>query len=288
MSLLFKELAGSPVETFMLEGMKAQRRLLCAFEDRYTLVGTLLGGSTPDRPQVAYPGQPAVVATRIRVEPFEKRPDNQGTFDDLTANLNSYSGQFVEVIVQYDMVGDDGQPPRPPETDPTVWLTYRMRLGREDLVLPAGALRWSGDPSAPAPADAVPVLRIPITEHFVTWHRVADPPWSAIRACTGAVNNGLFLGAAAETVLFAGAKADRRFAGLDDQQQAVCGWRVTFVFREKTIHALGGDRHGEAVGWNHGYRVATGTPGHWERLVDENGCTLYPAVDFAALFRPEE
>jgi hypothetical protein len=284
----FKELAGSPVETFMLEGMKAQRRLLCAFEDRYALVGTLLGGASPDQPQMSYPGQPAVVASRVRVEPFEKRPDNQGTFDNLTSDLNSYSGQYVEVVVQYDLLGDDGQPPRPPGIDPSLWITYRRGLGREHLILPAGAVQWSGDPSGAASGDAVPVLRIPITEHFVTWHRVVSPPWSAIRACTGAVNDGLFLGASAETLLFAGAKADRRLAGLDDQQQALCGWRVTYLFREKTIQALGGSQQSEAVGWNHGYRVETGVAGHWEKLIDQGGNTLYPAVDFGAMFRPEE
>jgi len=71
--------------TYQPEGMKAERRLLCAYEDRHAVVAALLGGGQlGDQPQISYPGQPALVATRVRVEPFEKRPDNQGAFSDLT------------------------------------------------------------------------------------------------------------------------------------------------------------------------------------------------------------
>ena len=89
MTILFKELAGSPTETYGSDGMKAQRRLLCAYEDRLAAVAVLLGqgsvfgGQSP----ASYPGLSTAVAVEVQVEPFEKRPDDQGEFVDLTCRL---------------------------------------------------------------------------------------------------------------------------------------------------------------------------------------------------------
>ncbi|MGD0897982.1 MAG: hypothetical protein ABR915_09095 [Thermoguttaceae bacterium] len=283
MTLVFKELAGSPVETYDSHGMKAQRRLLCAYEDRRAVVTALMGGTPLGGPsQAAYPDQPNVLAMRVRIEPFEKNPDDQGLFDDLTADLNSYSGQFVEVAVDYELLG--GGSSRLPKVQSGTFLTYRMDFGGEYIVLPGHTLQWQSDATLPVTPDAVPTLRIPITEHHVTWHRVANPPWDAIRDCTGAVNAAAFLGAAAETVLLDGAKAYRQFTGLDNLQQPQFGWRITYVFREKIIKALDDAQNQLSYGWNHSYRPDANNQTHWDRLVDDAGNSLYRAVDFTPLF----
>ncbi|MGA2619836.1 MAG: hypothetical protein ABSF26_19660 [Thermoguttaceae bacterium] len=285
MSILFKELAGSPIETYSIEGMKAQRRLLAAFEDRYAVVAALMNtGQLSGPAQAVYPGKPGVIAVRVQVEPFQNTPDNQGTFDDLTADLNSYSGQFVEITVNYELYGD-GRNSRLPQAAPGTLLTYRMDFGGEYVALPGQALQWESDATIPVLPEAVPTLRIPITEHNVTWHWVNDPPWDAIRACVGAVNSDSFLGAAAETVLFDGAKADRQFTGLDDLQQPQFGWRITYVFREKAIKALDEDESQVTFGWNHSYRTESAAGPVWDRLVDASGNTLYRRLDFSPLFQ---
>lgn len=183
--------------------------------------------------------------------------------------------------------GLDSGPMIPPQPD--MLLTYRTRVGRQYATVPADGLFWESDPTTAVAADAVPTVRIPIVKHLVTWHGVSDPPWTAIRACTGAVNRDTFLGAAAETVLFDGAKARR-------QPQA--GWRITYVFREKTIKLLDADQNEITHGWNHGY--CPGSAGqqssgsgdwpagsHWDRLIDADGNPLYRTVDFGGLFMPE-
>jgi hypothetical protein len=285
MAVVFKELAGSPVETYEPEGLKAERRLLCAYEDRHAVVAALLGSDQLGGPSRAfYPGYPGVVAVRVRVEPFERKPDQRGQFDDLTADLNSYSGQFVEVRIQYELFGIDGGHSRLPKTRQGTFLTYRMDFGGEYLVQPEHTLHWQSDATIPVSPGAAPTLRIPITEHHVTWHRVANPPWDAMRECIGAVNAGPFLGAAAETVLFDGAKADRQFTGLDDLLQPQFGWRITYVFREKTIKTLDGDACPTLYGWNHSYRSQPAGGSHWDKLLDDDGNTLYRPMDFASLF----
>jgi hypothetical protein len=285
MTIPFKELAGSPIESYQPEGMRAERRLLCAYEDRYRLAAALLGSNGLGAPAVYYPAHPALVPTRIQVEPFEKRPDDRGTFDDLTSDLNSYSGQFVELVVQYEMFGIDGKRPKLPDCEPGTILTYRMDFGGEYVLLPGHALQWQADSTLPVPPEAVPTLRVPITEHHVTWHRVVNPPWDAIRQCVGAVNAGDFAGAAAETVLFDGARADRQFTGLDDLMQPEFGWRITYIFREKTIKVLDENQAQLTYGWNHSYRPEASGGVHWDRLVDADGNTLYRMADFNALFQ---
>jgi hypothetical protein len=283
MTVVFKELAGSPVESYDAHGMKAQRRLLCAYEDRYAVLATLVGGGELGNPAPAgYPDQPGVLAASVRIEPFEKKPDDQGTFDDVTSDLNSYSGQFVEVVVDYALVG--GSYAGLPEAEDGTLLTYHMNFGGEYVALPGHQLVWQSDGTLPVTPDAVPTLRVPIVEHCVTWHRVANPPWSAIRACVGAVNAAAFLGAAAETVLLDGAKAARQFTGLDSLSQPQFGWRITYVFREKTLKILDDQQDQLIYGWNHSYRAEANNQSHWDRLVDDLGNSLYRAVDFSPLF----
>jgi hypothetical protein len=283
MSTPFKELGGSPVETFGPEGMKAQRRLLCAYEDRHAVVATLLGESGGlAGPRAPYPGRPGVLVATARVEPFEKRPDNQGQFTDLTADLNSYTGQFVEVVVDYEMLGSggcDGLPDAPAGT----LLSYRMTFGGEYATLPGYGLRWESAASVPVPPEAVPTVRVPIVEHHLTWHGVASPPWSAIRAAAGAINSMPFLGAAPETVLLDGAKAVPELAGFDSSGGPQFAWRITYLFREKSIKLFSADS-GATYGWNHAYR---GVPPDscWDRLLDGAGNPLYTTADFSQLFQ---
>ena len=152
MTIVFKELAGSPVETYDPDGMKAQRRLLCAYEDRYAVAGGADGrpASSACRRRGAIPTSPTSWRCALRIEPFEKKPDDQGTFHDLTADLNSYSGQFVEVVVDYELLGGGGA--SCPGAAENTLLTYRMDFGGEYVELPA--MRSGGSRTAPLPVDA--------------------------------------------------------------------------------------------------------------------------------------
>jgi hypothetical protein len=218
----------------------------------------------------------------VRRGACEKRPDDQGACADLCADLNSYSGQWVEVTVDYELVGA-GRSDMPPVSAPT-FLTYRMDFGGEYVLLPDYTLSWASDATAPVTPDAVPTLRIPIVEHHLTWHRVASPPWDAIRASVGAVNAATFLSAAAEAVLLDGAQAEPEFIGLDGDNQPCLGWRITYVFREKIFKVLDDDQSEISLGWNDTYRPDADNLSHWDSLVDDAGNSLYRSVDFSQLF----
>jgi len=282
MSVVFKELGGSPLEVFEPQNMRAQRRLLVAWEERHALVSQLLGegyefGGTR---QAAYPGRPFTAVARVEVEPFPPSPDEQGTFADVTSQLNSYTGKFALVTVDYELVDERLSRKDLPRPEDDTFLTYRMDFGAEYEDISGHVMYWASDASLPVPPDVVPTIRVPITEHHITWHRVVNPPWQAIRESVGTVNALAFLGAAPETVLLDGVSADKQFVGIDELSQPQFGWRIAYVFREKAVKS-----GGAIYGWNHQFRSLPPGGAGWDKLVDQAGNQLYRTSDFSALFR---
>lgn len=280
MTVAFKELAGSPVETYGPEGMKAQRVLLCAWDDRGQVVQQLLGDGYEygGRGSAQYPDKPHVVAMRTRCEPFGDDVAPQ-VLSELTEGLNRYSG-FAKVTVSYELLVSSQREDLPTIEQGTL-LTYRQEPGGETMVLPGHSLAWEGAAGVAVPPEAVPAIRVPLVEHHFNWHRVVNPPWEAIRRCVGTVNDAAFLGAAAATVLFAGAAAQREFVRIDELANATLGWRIGYLFREKAVKTGGGG----VVGWNHAYRSLPADNPGWDELVDANGNRPYVSSDFSGLFQ---
>lgn len=276
MATAFKELGGSPVEQYGADGFSAWREFLIAWEDRDQFAAEVLGQAAQSGgPRgVGYPGKPAVRATSIRFEPFDPtRPDHK-PLADLTRDLNSYSQSFAKAKVEYRTLAA----PRPedPKTPEGTYLTYRMRFSTEYVPLVARGWQWADNPAIPVPDDLQITLSVPITEHQVTWHRVVNPPWGAIRALQGKVNAAPFLGAAPGTLLLEGADADKQFQTGFDAQQPELFWRIHYVFRERAV------KFGSQVyGWNYHFREK---PAGWAALV-QNGRPLYESADFTPLFQ---
>jgi hypothetical protein len=280
MTVAFKELAGSPVETYGPDGMKAERVLLCAWDDRELLVEQLLGDGYEfgGSGQTQYPDKPDVVAVRIRCEPLADDLAPQ-VLSELTVGLNRYHG-FAKVRVDYQLLVPADRSDLP-TIERGTFLTYRQESSLDGMTLPADALTWVGAPEVEVPEEAVPELSIPIVEHRLDWHRVTEPPWNAIRACIGTVNDAEFLGCVAGTLLLAGVTADAEFTSAGGQINRTRSWRIDYVFSEKAIKT--GD--GCVVGWNHAYRsLPVDDPG-WDELIDTNGNRPYASGDFSKLFQ---
>ena len=279
MTIAFKELAGSPVEDYGPDGLKARRILLCAWGDREQLVEQILGDGYTygGLSRAQYPDKPDVVAIRVRCEPLTDDVTPQ-VLGQLTEGLNRYAG-FAKVTVDYELLAAADRKDLP-ATESGTFLTYRQDFDAEDLLLSGDSFAWEDEPTESVPTAAVPTLRIPIVRHHLTWHRVVGPPWQAIRECVGTVNNGLFLGAAAETMLFDGATAQREFLRISGLAAAELAWRISYVFRERAVKT--GD--GTIVGFNHAYRSLPTNDPDWDRLADGAGNRPYPAADLSQLF----
>ena len=288
MAIAFKELAGSPIEDYSGDGFTATRYLLCAWDDRRALAaklmgdGYLFGGNFAS----AYPDTTGVYAMRVHTEPFHDDVTTQ-VLEDLTEGLNSYSG-FAKVVATYEMLGTDndtGDREDMPETERETFLTYRMDIGGEMMELPSQHLHWASGVDILVPPKAVPLMRIPIVEHHMNWHRVIAPPWKAISKQAGTLNAEEFLGAPAESILFEGATADIEFIGFNGLLVPEKCWRLNYVFREKRYKDQ--QDADNPLGWNHTYRpLPIANPG-WDKLWDANNDPLYQSTDFADLFKCE-
>ncbi|MFH1923739.1 MAG: hypothetical protein ABIP48_28090 [Planctomycetota bacterium] len=277
MSVPFKELGGSPVEQYGLDGFIARREFLIAWEDRDAFAVEVMGRASEHGGSVSvhYPGKTSVFAVKLRYEPFDPDNPDSKALAELTEGLNSYTGSFAKAVVDYKTINsrdrDDG-----PDPERGTHLTYRMRFAAEYQPIPARGWTWTDDPSIPAPDDLNLVKLIPVTEHHRTWHPVINPPWQEMHALQGKANAGEFLGCPEATLLFEGVEANKLYrAGLETGPSEFC-WQIHYVFRERSV------KHGGQVyGWNHFYREK---PAGWYEVT--NGThRLYDLADFATLFQ---
>jgi len=282
MTVAFKELAGSPVETYGPEGLKAERVLLCAWDDRETVVAGLLGDGYEygGDGRAQYPDKPDVVAIRARCEPITDDVDAQ-TLNDLTEGLNRYNG-FAKITVHYEFLSAAERSDLP-ATEKGTFLTYRQDYGVETMKLSGDSFTWEDEPSEWVPEAAVPAIRVAVVKHRLTWHRAVRPPWQTIRTRIGTVNDAEFLGAAAGTVLLDGATAEREFIRIGQLNEAEFAWRLGYTFRERAVKT--GD--GSIVGFNHAYRSLPVDAPDWDRLIDGASNPPYPSSDFLPLFQFE-
>jgi hypothetical protein len=217
MSVRFKELAGSPVEDYGPEGMTAERRILCAWEDRLAMATELLGAgySLGATGTAVYPGRPSMVAVRVKVEPFEARPDPQGAFSQIASQLNAYHGQLARLTIDYEPAAAAASVEGLPEVAVGTTVDYRLSTAVAEVV------------SAQTGAE----VAVPVIAHHVIWQPVLRPPWGAIRASVGTVNGETFLGASAGRLLLASVATRRIFTGVEEQQPQFA-WRMHYVFHE--------------------------------------------------------
>lgn len=283
MTIPFRELPGSPIETFDADGVRAQRRLVCPWDGRHRLADELLGNGEAlgGIGAAGYPGIENLVAVRVRLEPVSEETLGP-ILDDVAGGLGVHS-RFALVSADYDLLdstSDAPAEPGAPSVPPRTFIAGGIEPDVEMLpVLPAG-LRWQSAPGQPVPDALALGLRVPVLVHVRTWRRVSEPPLAAIRACLGKVNVSEFLGAAPETLLFDGCRMEREWVTASEGEHPQSTWRLAYRFRERRLAAAS-----LLVGWNHAYRPEPAETAGWDRLLDAAGSPLYASADFAALFQ---
>ena len=284
MTQCFKELAGSPEESWGRGGFRATRRIVVPWANRRAMALEVVGdGYEFDSNGAAeYPDIEYVKGVGVTSKPFVASPDNQGAFDDIATELNSYD--LAELTLEYESI--PAMTVEWPGVDPDTFLTYSMDFGGDTMTLPKQALKWQVDPNIPVPEEIKAVLRLPIIEHRLSWTRVISPPWDAIRSLVGKVNFLPFIGLGAEQLLFDGCRSTRDFITFDELNAPQYGWKLDYIFRQRTIHGGGADVFGRnglgggVGGWNHFFN---GIGGNWQRLIP----ALYSTGDLATLFNQQ-
>lgn len=285
MSTRFRELPGSPVEVYDATGIRAQRRLVCAWDQRRELVAQLLGNplALGGVEAAAYPGIEGLVAVQARVEPVTD--ETLGPIRMDVAGELGVGAQFALVSADYELLGTAAAPTSTASTlaelaaaSPGTFVAGAIQPDVERLPVLRSGVRWQSVPDQAVPEDLTLLLRVPVLVHRCQWRRVAEPPLAAIRACLGKVNEAEFLGASAETLLFDGCEMEREWVVAVEGDAPQATWRLAYRFRERPAAAVG-------AGWNHAYRPEPEESAGWDRLVDVSGAPLYATADFAPLFQ---
>lgn len=278
MPVAFKELGGSPLEQYDAGGFSARREFLIAWEDRDAFAVEVLGEATASggRNATAYPGKNAACALRVSFQPVDpEQPDSQ-ELGQLAVGLNDYSGSFAKAIVEYGTLTPrdrlDG-----PENEAGTHITYAMSHAVGDATVRPGGWLWEDNSQAISTYYKLS-KRVPVSVHYLTWHNVVNPPWTAIHQLQGKTNDAAFLGCPAGTVLFDGAEAEKTFRAGAAAVEPSFAWTLKYLFREHSIKSAG-----SVYGWNHIYRES---PPGWVKITNGTGY-LYDAGDFGALFVSE-
>lgn len=328
MPVTFNELVGSPKLNFRTDGASATRIGKIAWGDVPAFINELMpptvffGASTSPVLSIGFPEMEYLRVSAIRVEPFLATPIDNDAEDLTYTSVAEY--QDAKVTIDYDTMSaeqDEGD-----DLDPVPLLTHRWQAGGEFLTLPNSNLRWVTeqkcapgittvtsafhlthdftDDTKPVTGDAQAGLLIPTIEHQITWPRVINPPFTAIRNLTGKVNNVLLRFATGkippETLLFLGAELKR-----DIMSNGKRAWELTYHFSERQVDSevkciVAGVvvENSDIGGWNHFWRQEKKQSGFYPmvreiRLKQADGtfedadAKIYAPGRFARLFIAE-
>ena len=264
MPTAFEELDNSPHLEIVEGKLTARRVFLVSWQDWPTFVGELYGayvfsgGEWNYTPPATFPGDDSLVARRISVEPFPADRPLVAALAALETATNQYP--FAKVTVGYERI--PASDARRPHVRNGTYLEILSDLAAEYVTVPGRNWRWRDAPAERLPDDVAPGLLIPCEDLHLRWTRVPLPPWDAIRSLRGKINDDVFLGNPAGTVLFLGAKSRHDFQLIDTGL-----WRVDLHFKVKE------------PGWNFAFKQDAG----WQVVEDSGGQTPYQEADLTEL-----
>jgi hypothetical protein len=281
----FEELEGSPKILINQQGVSATRTFKVAWADWQSLaqeligIWRLLGGATYFVSPISFPGMTNLIVSDVVVEPYQPESPDANPQVSLGAFTNTYKGG-AKLTAGYRTRFDQNNNQRPdlPSVPRGTYLTYTADLSAELMTVPGRTFEWVGTSPAEFLADDVnPGILLPTGRFTLMWHRVLQPPWTAIRNARGKVNNATFLSAPTGTVLFLGAQVTRQFQFIDDGGF----WQIEYSFSENLKELTTGAK----VGWNYLYKDKKVGAEHWCEIRDHDGRNPYLSADFAPLFQ---
>ncbi len=277
-----EELENSPLLEIVGGEITAQRTFKVPWSERMDAVRALWGSLEiiDDEPVYTapahFPDFPSVLVSELRVEPLDRAsPLGETSLTDYSSGTNDFA--FARIIAKYKTFdnGTDGSH-KPTVPNGTI-LTFSSDLAAEYVTIPGRTWRWNIDGNPAVSDDLSPGVLIPCEDIHLSWRRVPLPPWDAIRDLRGLINSDDFLGHAAGTLLFLGARMQRDFQVIDTGL-----WRIDFHFKAKELRSTADST--VRLGWNHFYRAQADASEHWLEIQDADGNPPYASGDFSTLF----
>jgi hypothetical protein len=251
-------------ENFVRTGNStAVRTMLCAWEDRITIINQIRGGGAEIgnyyfyTPSQVYPDAPFLPFDSFHVQGLPGE-------DGLTVGPNGLVGyKYARLRITYKSLDYfDGV------TTGTMSLDYATHL----ISLPQSAPTYQFPDGTSLPPQDSPPIRVGIVTIVQTRKNLAVLPSATVQSLAGCVNSSTFLGGDSGTVLFDGAHADRRLTTTGTEN-----WDMTYKFLYL------------AAGWNNLLQAAaksSGTVGTFQQVTRiSDGSTLYRLADLSPLLQ---
>jgi hypothetical protein len=162
---------------------------------------------------------------------------------------------FKTPVYDFDKGGTD-----PGNITSDTYSVQSLEVAGEFLTLPTGTFKF---PSG-KPIDSDAGKFISIIGWNVTRKNIPFLPLDIIASCTGKVNNDLFMGFPAETLLFLGTEPTQERDMLGNSQ-----WSLEYKFSFKPVY-----------GWN---KILNPSSGAWEIPTKTGGGRLYESCNFTVL-----
>lgn len=186
-----RELDGFPQEQRTLEGLRATRKLVCAWSDRYLLRGALVGEGSVARPQTyPYNINWGAVVRGVTVEPFGGQKRGAVTEG---STPSSYLASYDEALLTVEYGTPTGRDePKIDESSPgpESYFVETLDLGIEHIQLDHSKFKWSGSDN-PLEAGEAPSKVIATGSYSITHYYTPYAP-DAIDSLAGKVNSGTY------------------------------------------------------------------------------------------------
>jgi hypothetical protein len=194
----------------------AVRTMLCAWEDRISIINQIRGGGEEIGayyyyvPSQVYPDAPFLSFDSIRVEGLPGE-------DGLTVGPNGLVGyKYARIRITYKSLD---------YFDGVTTGTMSLDFATQVVGLPRSTPTYQFPDGTPLSPQDSPPLRVGIVTIVQTRKNLAVLPTSLVQSLAGCVNSVSFLGGDVGTVLFDGGHADRRLTTTGAEN-----WDMTYKF----------------------------------------------------------
>ena len=247
-------------ENFVRTGYStATRTLLCAWEDRIAIINQIRGGASVIggfyyyTPSQAYPDAPSLPFDAIRVEGIagdsglSVGPNGMVAYKYARLRITYKTLDYIDGI-----------------TTGTTSLDFASQM----VNLPQSTPTYKFPDGTLLSAQDGPLVRRSIVSLVQTRKNLAQLPSALVQSLAGNVNSTGFLGGNPGTVLFDGARADRRLTTTGNEN-----WDMTYKFMF------------DPIGWNNVLQPSGSGAGTYQKVVRiaDGVTTLYPSADLNQL-----
>jgi len=224
--LSHQEMDGSPTESQDQYGPRIQRKLLCAWADRWTLIAQLLGHTEGGIYYLAHkcPYHSSLRAQSIGgISGWGERTQQAGA---------TYVYEFAEIDVDYRRATTD--PASGDSADPNMtYISESIEGAAEFITLPNQKLYWDDDAVAQLGTSEAPAMLLKTINWVYTIHRLATIPEEFL-SYVGGINSAAITSItlnrtfAARTLLYNPPQFSR-----DITSEGVQAWQATLRFTER-------------------------------------------------------